>query len=65
MNETDLAGVRELLQPGAHVYDFVRRDAVERLFRVTARERRAHTWAWTLWRLAVCELWFRLQAGRP
>jgi asparagine synthase (glutamine-hydrolysing) len=59
----DYAAVRTLLGPGAEVYAYVRREAVERLFAATEHERRVHTWAWTLWRLAVCERWFQLQAG--
>jgi asparagine synthase (glutamine-hydrolysing) len=58
---TDYEAVRAILQPHAEVYEFVRPEAVARLLRATHEERRAHTWAWTLWRLAVCERWLQLQ----
>jgi asparagine synthase (glutamine-hydrolysing) len=63
MNGTDYERVVDILRPEAEVYAFVRREAVERLFRATRPERRAFTWAWTLWRLAVCERWLQLQAA--
>jgi asparagine synthetase B (glutamine-hydrolysing) len=63
MTGTDYEKVIDILRPEAEVYAFVRREAVENLFRATQRERRAFTWAWTLWRLAVCERWLQLQAA--
>ena len=52
-----------LLRPGAEIYAFARPEAIERLLAASPRERRAFTWAWTVWRLAVCEHWLRAQAG--
>jgi asparagine synthase (glutamine-hydrolysing) len=62
MTGTDYETVRDILRPEAEIYAFVRRDAVEQLLHAPQRERRAFTWAWTLWRLAVCERWLQLQA---
>jgi asparagine synthetase B (glutamine-hydrolysing) len=63
MRGRDYDTVVSLLQPKAEIFAFVRPDAVERLFRATDQERRAPTWAWTLWRLAVCEQWLQRQRG--
>jgi asparagine synthase (glutamine-hydrolysing) len=58
---TDYEDIVNTLQPSAEVYAFVRPEAVERLLHASPQERRAFTWAWTLWRLAVCERWLQLQ----
>jgi asparagine synthase (glutamine-hydrolysing) len=57
----DHAAIAALLEGRAEIYAYVRRPAIERLLRATTQERRAQTWAWTLWRLATCEKWLHLQ----
>jgi hypothetical protein len=59
----DYETVISILQPKAEIFAFVRQEAVERLLRAGDQERRAPTWAWTLWRLAVCEQWLQRQRG--
>lgn len=62
MTRTEHDVIAEALGRKAEVYAFVRGEAIERLFRATDRERRAFTWAWALWRLAVCERWLQAQS---
>ena len=61
MRGADYENVVSILQPKAEIFAFVRPEAVERLFLATDQERLAPTWAWTLWRLAVCETWLQRQ----
>jgi len=64
MGETDFDVAAELLGGVAEVHAYVRPEAVARILQATPQERRVYTWAWTLWRLAVCERWLQSQTTR-